>query len=92
MTHKPALQEVDSIDEEYLLTADLDDLVWSVEPLPDNQECLCMHKIPRPATPTPQLNQVEMPAIPPLQPDQIEMLPEMELDIPEGTPDHTYIP
>ena len=52
--------EVDSEDEEYLPTADLDDLIWSKKPVPDSQKYLHIHKIPRPATPSPQPNQVEV--------------------------------
>ena len=70
----------------YCLIADLDDLVWSEEPVPDSQEYLYIHKIPRAATSTPtqssghasnptaQPNQVDMPATPPLQPNQVDML------------------
>ena len=54
------MPEVESEEEEYLQTADLDDAVWSEEPLPDTQKYLCTHKIPRPVTLQP--NQVEMPA------------------------------
>ena len=57
----PPMPEVDSGDEEYLPTVDLDDPVWSEEPVPDSQEYLCIHQIPRPATPPLQPNQVEMP-------------------------------
>ena len=46
----PSMPGVDSDDEEYLLTADLDDLVCSEEPVPDSWEHLCIQKIPRPAT------------------------------------------
>ena len=59
------MPEVDSNDEEYFQTADLDDLMWSEEPMPDSQEYLCVHEIPRPATPPPQHNQVDMPATQP---------------------------
>ena len=58
------MPEVDSNDEEYLPTADMDDPVWSEESVPDSQEPMCIHLIPRPATPTPQPNQVEMPQVP----------------------------
>ena len=46
--------EVDSDDEEYLPTDDLDDTVWSNEHVPNIWEYLCIHQIPRPATPQPQ--------------------------------------
>ena len=85
---------VDSKDDECLLTADLGDQVWSEEPVPDGWEYLCIHKIPRPATPPLQPNQVEVPEIP-LQPNQVEMPlgPEyMEVDIPEDIPDLIDIP
>ena len=35
--------EVDTDDEEYLPTADLDDQVWSKEPVPNSWEYLCIH-------------------------------------------------
>ena len=66
------MPEVDSDDKQYLLTADLDDPVWSEEPVPDTWEYLCIHKIPRPATP-PQPNQVDMPATSPPQPNQVDI-------------------
>ena len=78
----PPTPEVDSDNEEYLATADLDDLVWSKEPVPDNQEYLCTHLIPRPATPPPQPNQVEIPPVP----------ENMDIDILEGIPDLIDIP
>ena len=40
-------------DKEPLPNVDLDDLVWDKEPAPDSREYLCIHKIPRLATPTP---------------------------------------
>ena len=47
------MPETDSEDgEEPLPTADLDNLVWDKEPVPDSREYLCIHKIPRLATPT----------------------------------------
>ena len=58
--------EVDPDDLENLLSAELDDPVWSKMPLSDIQEYQCMHQIPRPATPPSQPNEVEMPATPPL--------------------------
>ena len=93
--------EVDSNNEEYLPTADLDNLVWSEEPVPNNWEYMCIHLLPRPATPSPQPNQVEMlsepeqPAAPTPQPDHVEMSPvseNMDIDIPEDTPDLINIP
>ena len=43
----PPMPETDSEDnEEHLPTADLDDLVWDEEPVPDNREYLCIHEIP----------------------------------------------
>ena len=45
--------EEDSEDEEDLLTADLDEPVWSKEPVLDSREYLCIHEAPRPATPQP---------------------------------------
>ena len=80
------MPEVHTNDDEYLLTADLDDPVWSEEPVPDSWEDLCIHKIPRPETPTsttPSIGDAT-----PLQPDQVEMPPEMELDITEDMPGH----
>ena len=71
-------------------TSDMDDPVWSEEPVPDNWEYLCIHEIPWPATPPPQPNQVEMLVFPPPQPGQVEIPPEhelMELGIPEDMPD-----
>ena len=58
------MPEVDSDNKEYLLSADLDDLVWSKEPLPDIQEYLCIHKIPGQASPPLQPDWVDMPASP----------------------------
>ena len=54
----PPMPEVDSDDEDYLLTADLYDPVWSEEPVQDSQEYLCINEIPRPETPPPQPNHV----------------------------------
>ena len=75
--------EEDSKDKD-LLTAELDDQVWPEDPVPDSQEYLCIHEIPRlatppsqtppqpiPATPSLQLNQ-ELPVTPLLQPHQVE--------------------
>ena len=89
----PLMPEGDSEDEEDLLTADLDDPVWSKEPVLDSWEYLCILKMPRsttlpnqpppqpnqgvPTTPTPQPDQ-GVPATPP-QPEQIEMPPNYEL-------------
>ena len=95
-THPP-MPEVNSDDEEYLPTADLDDTVWSEEPVPDSWECLCIHEIPRPVTPPLQLqpNEMDMPATPSPQPDQVEMPSEpelMELYIPEDILDLKDVP
>ena len=76
------MPEVDSNDEEYLPTANLDDPVWPGEPMPDSQEYLWIHKIPRPASPPLQLSQVDMPPEPVL----------MELATPEDISDLTDIP
>ena len=84
----------DSEDEEYLLTVDLYDPVWSEELVPDSHKYLCIHEIPRLATPTQWPNQ-GVPATPPLLPDQIEMLPDhdlMDLDIPGDIPDLLDVP
>ena len=86
----------DAEDKEDLPTTDLDDCVWSEEPVPDHVEYLCIHEIPRlttppnqpppqpnqgvPAMPPPQLNQ-GVPVTPPPQPDQIEMAPDYELTV-----------
>ena len=45
------LPAVNSDIEEYLPTADLDDPVWSREPVPNSQKHLSIHQIHRPATP-----------------------------------------
>ena len=50
------MSEVDSNDEKYFLTTELDALAWSEEPVPDSQEYLCVHEIPMAATPPPQLD------------------------------------
>ena len=42
----PLMPEVDSNDERYLPTADLDDQVWSEEPVPDSREYMCIHNYP----------------------------------------------
>ena len=89
------MPEVDSEDEEYLPTAGLDDPVWSEEPVPDRGEYLCIHKISRPETLSPQPNQVEMPETSTLQSDQVVMPPEpqlMGIDIPEDIPDLIDVP
>ena len=91
--------------EEPFPTADQDELVLDEEQVPDRWEYLYIHEIPRPATPnqpqkpipgTPTLqpNQGVL-AMPPQQPDQVEVLPEfdmMDLDIPEDIPDLLDIP
>ena len=97
------MPEVDSDDEDYLPPADLDDPVWSDQPVQDSQEYLCIHEILRQATPSPKSNQVDIPATPNLQPnqvempttpppqsEQVEMSPQyklMELDFPDDMPD-----
>ena len=53
-------------DEEPLPTAVLTDLVWDKELVPDSRKSLCIHEIPRPATPT----QPHSPATLALQPNQ----------------------
>ena len=70
------MTEVDSDNEEYLPTAYLDDPVQSKEPVPDNQEYLCIHLTLRPATPPPHPNQVEMPPV----------SENMDIDIPHTRP------
>ena len=45
------MTEIDSDDEEYFSTAELDDHVWSKDPVPDSQENLCINEIPRPVSP-----------------------------------------
>ena len=47
----PPMPDEDSKDEEYLPAVDLDDLVWSKDTVPDSHEYLCIHEIPRLATP-----------------------------------------
>ena len=76
------MPEVASNDEKFLPTADLEGLVWSEEPVPVNWEYLCIHQLPRPATPPPQTNQVEIP------PD----LEQMDIDILEDLPDVINVP
>ena len=46
-----SMPEEDSEDKEYLMTVDLDDPVWSKEPVPDSHEYLGVHEIPRLASP-----------------------------------------
>ena len=95
MRPTPPMPEVDS-DDEYLPTADPDDLVWSKGPVPDSQEYLCIHLKPRPATTPPVIQssrdvpgaRTTSTATP--QPDQVEMsqVPEnMDIDILEDIPD-----
>ena len=102
----PPMPETDSKDgEEPLPTADLDNLVWDEEPVPDSREYLCIHEILRPAMPTPP--SWPIPVTPPLQPNQgvsatphqqpdhVEVVPEfelMELDIPEDIPGLLDVP
>ena len=61
--------EVVSEDEEYLQTADLDDPGWPEELVPDSHEYLCIHEIPRLATPPSQPSQ-GLQATPSPQPHQ----------------------
>ena len=55
-TPPPALA-ADSKDEEDLPVAELNDPMWDKELVPDSREYLCIHEIPRLATPTPSLHQ-----------------------------------
>ena len=90
----PPMVDLDSDDEEYLPAADPHVLVWPEEPVPDNWEYLCIHEIPRPATPPLHPNQ-GVPATPPQQADQIEMHLDhelMELQNPADIPDLIYVP
>ena len=93
--------ETDTEDgEETLLTADLDGPVWDKDPVPDSRKYICIHEIPRLASPTQTQQPIPLtpplqpdhgfPAMPLQQPDQVEMSPEIELmeqDIPEDIPD-----
>ena len=76
------MPEVDSDVEEYLPTAELDDPVWSEEPVPDGWEYMCIHQIPRPATQPQQPDQVEMPQEP----------EHLDIDIQEDIPGHINVP
>ena len=90
----------DSKDEEDLPVAELDDPVWHKELVLNSRDYLCIHEIPRPATPppqpqpgtatpTPQPDQ-GLPDTPPHQANQVGVLPElelMELDIPDDIPE-----
>ena len=101
----PSTSETDSDDDkEPLPTADLDNLVWDEEPVPDSREYIYIHEIlcwsptptpqPVPVTPPLQPNQ-GVPATPTQQPDEAEVPPEfelMELDIPEDIPDLLDVP
>ena len=61
------MPETDSEDnKEPLPAADLDDMVWDEELVPDSREYLCIYEIPRLTTPTPQ----PVPLTPPQQPNQ----------------------
>ena len=71
--------EVDSNKEEYFPTADLNDWVWHEEPVLNTLKHLCIHQIPRPATPPPQLIQVEVSP----EPEQMDV--EMQDDVPDVT-------
>ena len=62
------MPKMGSEDEQYLLTVDLDDIVWSEELVSDSHEYFCIHEIPRQATLPLQPNQ-GMSATPPLQPN-----------------------
>ena len=64
----PPTPETDCEDEEPFPTADVDDPVWDEEPVSDSRVYLCIHEIPRLATPTPPLQPV--PEILPPQPTQ----------------------
>ena len=98
------MPETDSDEYKELATADLDDLVWDEEPVPDSREYLCIHEIPRQTTqPIPQPVAVTPPPQPnqgvsfmlPQQPDQVEVPLEfemIELDIPEDIPDLLDVP
>ena len=80
------MPEMDSEDEEYLSTVNLDDPVWSGEPVLDSCEHLFIHVIPRPANPQPIQG---VPVTPPPQPDQVEMPPDLiEFNISEDIPDY----
>ena len=76
------IPDVDSDDEDFLPTADLGDLVWSEEPVPNRWEYMCIHQILRPAAPSLQPNQVEMPP----EPEQID------IDIPQDLQDLINVP
>ena len=76
------MSEVSSNDEEFLPTADLDDPIWSKEPVPNSREYLCIHQIPRSVAPTPQPDEVKMPP----KPEQ------MDIDIPEDLPHLINVP
>ena len=93
-------ETVSEDDEELLPTADLDDLVQDEELVLDSRKYICIHDIPRLATPSqcpkpmpatsPSQPDQGVPATPPEQPDQVEVPPEfelMELDVPEDIPD-----
>ena len=60
-------------EEEDFPTADLDDPVWSEEPILNSQQHLCIHQIPyhppRSAAQPPQPNQVEVPS----EPEQMDI-------------------
>ena len=87
-TPLPALAADSEDKEEDLPMAELDDTMWDEEPVPDRREYLCIHEIPRPATPPPQPNQ-GLPYTPSQQPNQVEVSPEFELiklDIPADIP------
>ena len=68
---------MDSNDKEYLLTTELDDTVWSKEPVPNSWECLCIYLIPRPATPSPQPDQLETPP----EPGNMDISENIDIDI-----------
>ena len=55
------MPEVDSNDEEHLQTADMDNPVWSEEPVPDSPGIPVYPPYTQTRNPTPQPNQVEMP-------------------------------
>ena len=78
----PLPTEEDFEDEEDLPTTDLDDPVWSQEPVSDNQEYLCIHEIPRPATPPNQ------PPHPTSHPNSLYQWPHPSSPIKESQPHH----
>ena len=78
----PPLKMDSKKEEDDFPTADFDDPVWSEEPIPNSQQHMCIHQIPKPATPSPQPDQVEVP----------QELEQMDIDIPENLPDIINVP